>query len=329
MKVVANNCISKIKIPRNVESVHGFDYNPVLDLFATFSYDYDGVSVWNPVSGEVVAEFEDLGENFRDTLFLPGDRVGISSSEPHHGGTIEIFSLGKNKSDSGKLEIDDLPVSYPGALALSPEKTLLVTDPFSPGEGVHEILIDWDNLKVLKSRQIILGNSDNENPILLLCCSRDFQVSTFVTEASTISTAKVRYSSEGKVHIEEEETITYYMLGGEETGIGEVIGLVHDGQNLIIADGDEIVLLESMTEGSKAHLIASDVKPSGQMRINCEGQLMVCEEKVIKLFEYNCNPRSLQHLCRHNIRKTICTDYRDKVDSLEIPSILKDLLLYK
>ena len=56
---------------------------------------------------------------------------------------------------------------------------------------------------------------------------------------------------------------------------------------------------------------------------------MVCEEKVIKLFEYNCNPRSLQHLCRHNIRKTICTDYRDKVNSLEIPSILKDLLLYK
>ena len=67
----------------------------------------------------------------------------------------------------------------------------------------------------------------------------------------------------------------------------EVTGLVHDGQNLIIANEDEIVFLESMTEGSKAHLIASGVNSTGQMRINHEGQLMVCEEKVIKLFEYN------------------------------------------
>ena len=154
-----------------------------------------------------------------------------------------------------------------------------------------------------------------------------------VGPTSILSSAKVCFNSEGEVQIQGQEKITYYVLGGEEKQIEDdsdgLAGLVHDGQNLIIANGDEIVLLESATEGSTAHLIASGVKPSGQIRINHEGQLMVCEEKVIKLFEYKNKLRSLQSLCRRHIRETIRTVCTEKVNNLVIPSPLKDYLLYK
>lgn len=331
MKVVPNNCVTTIKIPRKVESVYGVDYNPVLGLYATFNYD-DGVSVWDPVSGKVLAEFEELGENFRDTLFVPGDRLAVSSSEGNHGGSIQIFTLGKDQSDSDEFEIEDLPMTYPGALALSPGRNLLVTDAFNSGEGVHEISMDWHNLKVLKCREFDIGDEDADGGISLLCCSPDFNVTTYVYTPQILSSAKVCFNSEGEVEIQEQVTITYYMLDGEEKQIDEksITGLVHDGQNLIIAVDDEIVLLESITEGSNGHLIASDIEPSGQIRLNHEGQLMVCDTNCIKLFEYNCNPRPLQDLCRCNVRKTIHTvGYVDKVNSLAIPSMLKNYLLYK
>ena len=325
MKVLENNSVFNITLPAGVETAFAADYNPVLDLYATVNYD-DGVSVWEPLSGKVVAQFEDgLGENFRDVLFLPGDHLGVSSSEAHHGGDIQIFTLGKD--EIGSVEFDkELPIFYPGAFALSPEKNLLVTDALQP-DGVYEIFIDWDNLKFLKSREIWPADDEAENGTFLLCCSQDFKVSRFTDGPAVLSTAKVRFTSEGEVQLEEQETITYYMLDGEEKQIGHgVTGLVHDGQNLIIANDDEIVLLESMTEGSKAHLIASEV--TGQIRLNHEGQLMVCEKGVIKLFEYNCNPRSLQNICRSSIRKRIHTGYRDAVNSLDIPSMLKDYLLF-
>ena len=88
------------------------------------------------------------------------------------------------------------------------------------------------------------------------------------------------------------------------------------------------MLLESATEGSNAHVIASGVKPS-QIRINHEGQLMVCEKNAIKLFEYKNEVKSLQRLCRHNIRETIGTNCAERVKNLEISSLLKDYLLYK
>ena len=92
-----------------------------------------------------------------------------------------------------------------------------------------------------------------------------------------------------------------------------VYGVAHDSEHLIIGNGDEVVPLESMTEGSTAHLIA-DVKviDFGQagLRINGKGQLIVCNDTVIKVFEYNCNPRTLMALCRCNIRKNTPNDYR-------------------
>ncbi|KAL9983909.1 hypothetical protein ACROYT_G006155, partial [Oculina patagonica] len=350
-KVIPNNCVSEIKIPTRERSTYGVDYNPVLDLYVTFDYD---VSVWNPVSGEVVAEFTGFGNNFCDTMFVPGNRIAVSLSEEHHGGSIEIYNLGSVKSNSTEfvkgdkdnhidneeddededstaelvIEDKDLPMTCPGAIALSPGGNLLVTNAFNGGEGVYEIFIDWDNLKVLKSRKIIPGEKEAEWGVYPLCCSPDFKVTTFSIYLPFLSSAKVCSNSEGKVEIQEQDKITYYVLNGERKDI-DAVGLVHDGQNLIIANKSEIVLLESTTEGSNAHLIASDVKPRGQIRLNHEGQLIVCEEKVIKLFDYKCNPRSLQDLCRCHVRKTICTGYADKVNSLEIPFMLKNYLLFK
>lgn len=125
----------------------------------------------------------------------------------------------------------------------------------------------------------------------LLCCSPDFNVSTFCHNPPFLSSAKLHVNSEGEVCIQEQEKITYYMLNGEDKFIefdAELggSGLVHDGQNLIVENQAEIVLLESTKEGSIAHLIASDVKPSGQMRLNHKGQLTVCQKEVIKLFQY-------------------------------------------
>jgi len=235
---------------------------------------------------------------------------------------------------SAKLVIEDkyLTMTYPGAIALSPRGNLLVTEAFSGGEGVYEIIVDWDNSKVLKSSEIIPGDEKAESGITLLCCSPDFKVAMFSDSPPILSSAKVCMDSEKEVQIQEQERITYYMLNGQENQIDEgIVGLVHDGENLIIADNDasKIVLLESMTEGSNVHLVTSDVKPTGKMKINHEGQLIVCEEEVLKLFEYRCNPRPLQDLCRSHVRKTICTGYKNKINSLEIPSVLKNFLLFK
>ena len=338
MKVLVNNCVSKIKIPEGVNSGNGVDYNPVFDLYATIDY-VDGVSVWSPVSGKVTAECDLGADGDLHMLFLPGDHIAISYSEAHHGGTIEIYSLEKGTFDSSELEIEVPSLSYPGALALSPERNILVAGSAGMDGGLYEIVMDWDNLKVLKTRELCIPeDEESEFGIDQLCCSPDFKVITSHHENTcTLSIAKVCFDSDGDSEREDEEkmemegqaTITYYMLDGEENQINDLTGFVHDGQNLIIANGDKIVLLESITEGSNAHLVASDVKPSGQLRLNHKGQLMVCEEKVIKLFEYSCIPRSLQDLCRCCVRKAIHTCYSNAVKGLEIPSTLKEYLLYK
>ena len=63
--------------------------------------------------------------------------------------------------------------------------------------------------------------------------------------------------------------------------------------------------------------------------INEKGELMVCNDTVIKVFEYNFNPRTLMAVCRCNIRKNTPNDYRHRVNTLAIPQVLKDYLLYE
>ena len=338
MKVLANNCVSEIKVPGSVGKAHMVDYSPALGLCATSNNDNGVLAVWDPESRNVIAIFEDVGECC-DTLFVPGDRLAVSSSPLYIGGAVDIYTFDKKESKPAKFTIEGShdSISLTGALALSPNKTLLLTDAF--GFGVYELVIDWNDLKVIKSEEIDLGKTDEEigEEMLALCCSPDFKVATytFTSGHTLIRMAKVCFNSDGKKQEEEQETITYYMLDGKRRDLsndGNLVryGLVHDGEHLIIANRDEIVLLESMTEGSNAYLIASNIAPSeGQMRINHEGQLMVCEDTVIKLFEYKCNPRTLRALCRQKIRKTIRTDYREKVNNFKIPNTLKDYLLYK
>ena len=63
MNVLENNCVSTIEVPSNVESADGFDYNPVLNLYATFNYK-NGLSVWEPRSRKVVAQVKHLEQRY-------------------------------------------------------------------------------------------------------------------------------------------------------------------------------------------------------------------------------------------------------------------------
>ena len=346
IRVLANNCVSEVKIPKKIESAHTVDYNPVLGLYATVNRDRGRVFVWNPVTEEVVVSFSTTSDGFSEAIFLPGDRVGVSASEPNHGGSVKIYSIDGKKSRRLKIERDQLPTTYPGPIALSPRKTLLLADAEYNCAEISEIFVDWDNLKVLKSSTINLSTSKHEEDeeeedeiygTYFLCCLPDFKIISYELGSRGLSVATVRAISKEEVRCEERHSITYYMLEGQKKelkGIDDcsVYGVVHDGEHLIIGNEDEVVLLESMTEGSTAHLIADvEVNDFGQagVRMNEKGQLMVCNDTVIKVFEYNCNPRTLMSLCRSNIRKNTPNNYRRKVNTLTIPQVLKDYLLYE
>ncbi|XP_022778977.1 uncharacterized protein LOC111320582 [Stylophora pistillata] len=318
MRVIPNNCVSEIKFPESIERADGFDYNPVLDVFVTFDYDYGmGASFWYPSTGKVLATFENL-YNFDEVLFLRDNFLAVNWSEAHHGSFIKIYPLDSPCPDSVLYEIDskDLPVQEPIPRALSPGGNLLVSEALDGG-GIHEIF--W---RESKSREIIPSTKGNHR-ILNLCCSQNFDVAFGLGHYGVISLKVTGFSTEGKAQIQRQEKITHYILGGEKKEAG-CTGIAHDGQNLIIAANNEIVLLESATEGSNALLIASGIQPIGQIRINHEGQLMVCEGNAIKLYEYKNEVKSLLSLCRHNIRETIRTNFVGKEYISVIPSSLEN-----
>ena len=362
MKVLANNCVSTVKIPEGVNSGNGVSYNPVLGLFVTMDFS-KGISVWNHVSGEVMAEC-DLGQDGDLNMsLLPGNRVAVSCSVLYGGGSVEIYSLEKDTFDSSELELKVPSLTYPGVIALTPQKSLLVAGSVHLDPGLYEIFMDWNNLKILKMREICVPLPDEEDEecggIGLVCGSPDGKVIRAEYEfedyenLSSLIISKISLSCERKEQgsededeekkeleqfkMQDEATISYYMLDGEENQIDNLRGFIHDGQNLIIAEGEKIVLLESLTEGSNAQLIVSGLKPAEEdsrkevgMNLNHKGQLMVCDDKeFIKVFEYRCRLRSLQDICRCVIVDTTHTGYSNKVKSLAIPSTLKDYLLYK
>ena len=90
--------VSEIKVPKDVESAHTVEYNAVLGLYATVNRERGRVSVWNPVIEEVVASLSTTCDGFSGAIFLPGDQVGVSASSTHHGGDVEIHTLGGKKS---------------------------------------------------------------------------------------------------------------------------------------------------------------------------------------------------------------------------------------
>ncbi|CAH3154525.1 unnamed protein product [Porites evermanni] len=345
MKVLANNCVSTVKIPEGVNSGNDVSYNPVLGLFVTVDF-YEGISVWNHVSGEVMAEC-DLPSDFKVSL-LPGNRVALSyQSGSYYEGSVEIYSLEKDTFDFFELELKMPSSTDPGVIALTPQKSLLVASSVQLDPVLYEIFMDWNNLKVVKMREIVVPLPEEEdeeyNEIGLLCYSPDgkviraeYEVGQYEALSSLIKIAKISLSCEKQFKMQDEATVSYYILDGEGNQIDNLRGFIHDGQNLIIAEGEKIVLLESLTEGSNAQLIVSGLKPAEEdsrkvlgMNLNHKGQLMVCDDKeFIKVFEYRCRLRSLQDICRCFIVDTIHTGYSHKVKSLAIPSTLKDYLLY-
>lgn len=353
MKVIANKCVSEIHIPEGIRKGNGIEYNPVLDFYVTMSLE-DGISVWNPVSGKVVAEC-DLGfDGFLDMLLLPGNRIGVSYSELHHCGSVSIYSLEKDTFVKPELDVEIPSLSYTGVVYLSPQKSLLVAGAPEVDCGLFEVCIDWDNLKVLKIRELHIRSGYD---FVSLFCSSDFVFVSLVAEENDFCGLNLRLfncklNSEQaipeaiqgseepdedknvleKTESQEEVIISYYILDGEEVKIDSCYGFVHDGENLIIANGGKIVLLESLKEGSNAHLVASECFWCGfieGMNLNHKGQLIVQGSQTIKLFEYKCSPRLLQDLCRCCILETIPTCCSEKVNQLPIPSNLKDYLLYK
>ena len=358
MNVLANNCVSKISVPKGANSGNGVAYNPVLGLFVTMDL-CNGISVWDPMKGKVMAK-RNLGQDGQlDMLILPGNRIAVSYSEGNHGGFIGIYSLekGKNTFKAPKLYLKSSDLSPsgwtldPGALSFSPQGNLLVAGSMVGNGDLMKLCMDWENLKVLGTRDFFLSDhEDRECKIEMVCCSVDSVILTreFDSEQGEydrgIKCRKLCFEDLNKgnkeedkkeegIEAQEQAFISYYMLDGEENQLNNLRGFSHDGQNLIVANGDKIVLLESLTEGSNAHLIVSGLKPAEEdspddigLNLNHKGQLMVCDDKAfIKVFEYKCCPRCLQDICRCLIH----TGYSDKVKKLTIPSTLKDYLLYK
>ena len=92
MNVLANNCVSKISVPKGANSGNGVAYNPVLGLFVTMDF-RKGISVWKS-NGKVMAK-RNLGEEGQlGMLILPGNRLAVSYSEVHRGGFLGIYPGG-------------------------------------------------------------------------------------------------------------------------------------------------------------------------------------------------------------------------------------------
>ena len=153
----------------------------MLGLYATVNRERGRVSVWNPVTKEVVASLSTTCDGFSGAIFLPEDRVGVSASSTDHGGDVEIHTLDGKKSRPLKIEEDQLHTTYPGPIALSPRKTLLLADLEDNCREIVEIFVDWDNLKVLKYCTIDLSTPKDEEEeddmrgTDFLCCLPDFK----------------------------------------------------------------------------------------------------------------------------------------------------------
>lgn len=230
-KVILNNCVLEIKVLIRVRDVNGVDYNLVLGLYVIFNNYFDGVLVWNLMSGKVVVELGGVGENFCDMLFVLGDCIVVSLLEVYYGGVVQVFSFDKSKcnlvefvkeknddedlEDDYEDEVEDVKLVelviedkyfmmiYLGVIVLFLRKNFFVIDVFNGGEGVYEIFIDWDNLKVFKFREIIFGDEEVESGIILLCCFLDFKVVMFFDNLFILLIVKVCMNLEEEVEIQE------------------------------------------------------------------------------------------------------------------------------
>lgn len=183
MRVFENNCVFIVNIFDKLEVVYGFDYSIVLNLYVCFNGD-DGFVIWDFLSGKVVVEFDEFDEVFCDVvfcdmLFFLGNCVGVSLLEYDYGGYIQIYNFGKVDFEEESLVIDkDFFMIYFGVFVLFLQKNLFVIELFFFKWGVYEIFMDWNDLKVLKCREIILGDGEDDDVdgFCLISCLQDYQV---------------------------------------------------------------------------------------------------------------------------------------------------------
>ena len=333
MRFLLDNCISNYKLPKEAGSANSVDYNSELGLFATMDVE-EGVFVWNPQNRKVVAHFEKDWDGICDLLFLPGEFLAISEGEGNHGSDIRFISL-KDVAEPVAFEINDrdLQLQYPGGMALSPDNMLLVAEAYGP--EVCKIQIDFDNEKVLENQSIWMCEEAEEMGIENLCCSSNWNICCSSYEEEFLSCVDVKFSSSGEVELSNTKCITQCIINGETQEFGKVVGMAHDGENILVATESNVTLLESVTEGSKAHIIASGISLNGQIRLNNKDQLMVCDDdKFIKVYDYK-GPKTLQGLCRYQINNTFKlggkrqVSKERKVNGLPIPTNLKEYLLYR
>lgn len=127
-------------------------------------------------------------------------------------------------SDEFEIDSKELPLVYPGTIALSPGGNILLSGELNgvPNGDLFEVFIDWANLKVLKYGEILFLNEVTEvieetvsTP--LLSCSQDFVVvqcnehqSHFESDTyHELSAAKVSFNTGGEPQIQRQEKITF------------------------------------------------------------------------------------------------------------------------
>lgn len=325
MAFLLDNCVLKEKLPFNANAL---DYSSELNLFAVLHY--STVFVWNPETKKTTATFDIGFEGVTDVLFLPGNYIAVPGGEGNHGSDVSIFSLNEKDAVLSIFENDDV-----GQITLTPDKNLLAA-----GSLVSEAQLDLKNMKVLQYKDIWDLEDDEQLPITTLCCSSNYTVCCGIVDTNSFSCVDVGFSADGEVSLTNKQTITYCMINGEERRFGNVLGLAHDGEHVIVATDQDIVVLESSREGSPAHVIVSSAIPrdgpnsgfsGGRIRLNNENQLMVCDGgNVIKVYDYK-RPNCLQEVCRCHINKSLKQHGKKNanVEHLPIPQSLKDYLLYK
>ncbi|KAK3733230.1 hypothetical protein QZH41_002000 [Actinostola sp. cb2023] len=256
MTFFSDNCVRVIKVPTG--NINRFDYSSELNLVASSEFASSSATVWNPDTGEIVKEIE-LMECHADILFLAGQYIGVPWDEANHGSGLAIYDI-----DSGE-QVLDIIECYDGqciTAAMTPHKSLVIG-----GSGLTEFSLDFEKKKMIEKKRIC----DTDDNVCYMCCSKDSYTICYcilyegtlkcldVLEfASEIKDSESYSESDATKAVTTEETIEDCFINGEEHGLC-VRSLVHDGEYIIVAGDDEIIALESATEGSVGHVIVSIV----------------------------------------------------------------------
>lgn len=327
MAFLSDNIVFKEEnLPFNVNSL---DYCSELNVFAV--RDTRTVYVWDPESRKITARFDVGIQGYADVVFLPGNYIAATGGHASvFTSEIRIYSLDEedvllviNKDDFCEIH-------------LSPEKNLLalaMNENIMP--DVKEISIDMKNKKVLSKKTIWNITDDVDDAVDgSICCSTNYNLCYINTITyNFVVCVDVKFSADGEVSLTNKQFITYCMINGEKRSFGKVYNIAHDGEHLIVETDQDIILLESAREGSRAHVIVSSgIRGVGRMKLNNENLMMVCErENVIKVYDYK-RPNCLRGLCRCQINKSLKqtgTNKNASVGQLPIPQCLKNYLLYK